>query len=223
MFIFFFSFFSFFLFFHLKAQSFYQEKEPKTDFYRIGLGAGTFFAAPKPSYDKIENQIVPVLSLGFGRRYNDHFSLRSTFSFQQFSSDELLIQEGTGLEVSEPIFQGYNYALDITPTVNLMPSFHHMSRPILDLYAGLGLGYLLTYRTEKFIFKEKDYEFSFFESSFYFPARVSAVIRLGILSDLEVEGAFFYTFLNDSKSEGGLKKDSDHFGQLNLVYRRYLK
>lgn len=46
----------------------------------------------------------------------------------------------------------------------------------------------------------------FFESSFYFPARVSAVIRLGILSDLEVEGAFFYTFLNDSKSEGGLKK-----------------
>ncbi|WP_332914295.1 hypothetical protein [Algoriphagus boritolerans] len=123
---------------------------------------GHFFAAPKPSYDKIENQIVPVLSLGFGRRYNDHFSLRSTFSFQQFSSDELLIQEGTGLEVSEPIFQGYNYALDITPTVNLMPSFHHMSRPILDLYAGLGLGYLLTYRTEKFIFKEKDYEFSFF-------------------------------------------------------------
>ncbi len=200
-----------------------REKEPKTDFYRIGLGAGTFFAAPRPSYDKIENQLVPVLSLGVGRKYGDHFSLRSTFSFQQFSSDELTTQEDTGLEVSEPIFQGYSYALDVAPTFNLMPSFHHMSRPIVDLYAGLGLGYLLTYRTETFAFQEKDYEFSFFESSFYFPVRVSTVFRLGILSDLEVEGAFFYTFLNDSKPGDAFDKDSDHFGQLNLVYRRFIK
>ncbi len=218
-----FFFFSFFLFFQVKAQSFYQEKEPKTDFYRIGLGAGTFFAAPRPSYDKIENQIVPVISLGIGRKYGDHFSLRATASFQQFSSDELVMQKGTGIEVSEPIFQGYNYSFDVTPTFNLMPSFHHMSRPIIDLNAGIGLGYLLTYRTETFVYKEKDYDFSFFESSIYFPFKVSTVFKLGILTDLEIEGAFFYTFLNDSKSGSGFEKNSDHFGQLNLVYRRYFK
>ncbi len=205
------------------GQSFYKEKEPKTDFYRIGLGVGTFFFAPRPSYDIIENKVVPVISLGVGRKYGDHFSLRATASFQPFSTDELVTQEGSGIEVPEPIFHGYNYALDLTPTFSLMPAFHHMSRPIIDLNVGLGLGYLLTYRTETFVYKEKDYDFSFFESSIYFPVRVSTIFKLGILSDLEIEGAFFYTFLNDTESKGGFEKDSDHFGQLNLVYRRYIR
>lgn len=205
------------------GQSFYQEKEPKTTYYRIGIGAGTYFAALRPSYEKIENQIVPVLSLGLGRKFNEHFSLKSTFSFQQFSSEELITQEETGLEILEPIFQGYNYALDVVPTFSFLPALHHMSRPIIGLEVGVGLGYLLTYRTEKFEFNEKNYEFSFFESSFYLPVRVSTVIKLGILSDLEIEGAFFYTFLNDSESRDRFEKDSDHFGQLNLVYRRYIR
>ena len=42
----------------LLAQSFYREKEPKTIFYQVGLGGGTFFAAPRPFYDSINNSKI---------------------------------------------------------------------------------------------------------------------------------------------------------------------
>lgn len=207
----------------ISSQSFYKQKNPKTFFYTLGLGGGTFFASPRPSYDSIINEKMPVLSIGIGKRVSEHLTLKSTLGFQPFSSAELTIKEDDGGVQLDPIFQGYNYALDITPIFNLIPTFHHMSRPIVDIQSGIGLGYLLTYRTEKFTYQDKKYEFSFFESSFYIPVRISTVIRLGILSDLELEGSFFYTFLNDSRTTLDLDKDSDHFGQLNLSYRRYFR
>ena len=206
----------------LKAQSFYREKEPKTLFYQIGLGAGTFFSAPRPSYDSIVNERMPIVSIGLGKRLTDRFTLKSTLSFQPISSQESILQDEVSIKLT-PIFKGYSYAFDVTPTFNLIPSFHHMSRPIIDIQGGLGIGYLLTYRTETFTYQEKEFEFSFFESSLYLPLRVSTVFRLGSLSDLELEGSFFYTFLDDSRSSVDFDKDSDHFGQLNLVYRRYFR
>jgi hypothetical protein len=206
----------------LFGQSFYKEKNPKTVFYQLGLGAGTFFSAPRPSYDSIVNEKLPVLSLAVGKRIGSHLSLKSTFSFQPFSSKEYVPgdnQNGT----LEPIFNGYNYAFDIMPTFNLLPSFHHMSRPIVDFNLGLGLGYLLSYRTEKFFFNEKYYQFNLFESSVYIPVRASLSFRLGLVTDLTVEGAFFNTFLEDNRSVTKFEKDSDHFGQVNFVYRRFIR
>jgi hypothetical protein len=204
------------------SQSFYKEKNPKTIFYQIGLGAGTFFTATRPSYDSIVNEKLPALSFAVGKRIGSHLSLKSTFSFQPFSSKEYIASEN-GVGTLEPIFNGYNYAFDIMPSVNLLPSFHHMSRPIIDLNLGIGLGYLLTYRTEKFFFNEKFYEFNLFENSVYIPVRASLSFRLGIVSDLMIEGAFFNTFLDDNRSFTEIRKDSDHFAQLNLIYRRFFK
>jgi hypothetical protein len=206
----------------LIGQSFYREKNPKTIFYQVGLGAGTFFAAPRPSYDSIVNQKLPALSLAVGKRIGGHLSLKSSFSFQPFSSKEYVPNDAGGGTL-EPIFNGYNYAFDIMPSFNLLPSYHHMSRPIVDFNLGVGLGYLLTYRTEKFFFNEKYFEFNLFEHSAYIPVRASLSFRLGIVTDLIIEGAFFNTFLDGNRSATAIKKDSDHFGQLNFVYRRFIK
>lgn len=203
------------------SQSFYREKEPKTKFYEIGLGAGTFFPAPRSIYDRIENQIVPTFTIASGRKYANHFSLIAIISSQQFSSNGQVLQEGTKVGILEPIFNGYNYTLELTPTLNLLPSYHHMRRAILDLNAGIGLGYLLTYRREKFVFRDKKYEFSYFKSSVYIPLRVGTVFRAGKQTDLKIEGVFLYTFLNNSDSKSRLEKNSDHFGQINLIYRKY--
>ena len=161
----------------LLGQSFYREKNPKTTFYQIGLGAGTFYSAPRPSYDSIVNEKLPVLSFALGKRMGSHISLKSTFSFQPFSSKEYVISE-EGKSSLEPIFNGYNYAVDITPTFNLLPNFHHMSRPLVDFNLGLGLGYLITYRTEKFFFNDKYFEVNVIEHSAYIPVKASLSFRL---------------------------------------------
>jgi hypothetical protein len=183
---------------------------------------GTFFSAPRPSYDSVINQKMPVLSLGLGKRFGNHLTVKSTFSFQPFSSNEYVL-DGEGSSNTEPIFNGYNYAFDITPIFNLTPSYHHMGWPVVDFNLGIGLGYLLTYRTEKFYFNDKNYEFNFFEHSLYVPVRASLTFRLGIVSDLAIEGVFFNTFLDDTSKITDFKKDSDHFGQLNIAYRRFFK
>lgn len=215
-------FFIVFIIFDSYSQNFYREKEPKSKFYEIGLGVGTFFSTPRPSYDSLNNERAPVFSIGLGKKVTNYFSLKSSFSFQPFSSKEVILKEN-GVIDFEPIFKGYSYALDITPTFNLLPSYHHMSRPIIDIQVGLGVGYLLTYRTETFTYQEKKYDFSFFESSFYFPIRISTAIRVGNLSDLVLEGVFFYTFLDGSRKGIELKKDSDHFGQMNVKFRKYFR
>lgn len=204
------------------AQSFYKEKDPKTIFYQVGIGAGTFFAAPRPSYDSIVNQKLPVISFALGKQFGSHLSVKSTFSFQPFISKEF-VSMGQGIGRLEPMFNGYSYAFDITPTVNMPQLFPYRSRSMIDLSLGLGLGYTFIYRTEKLFFNGKEFQFNLIEQSTYIPVRTAITVRMGLVSDLTIEGAFFNTFLDDNRSATKFKKDSDHFGQLNLVYRKFIK
>lgn len=208
---------------NLVGQSFYREKNPKTISYQVGLGAGTFFSAPRPSYDSIVNQRLPVLSLALGKRIGSHLNLKSTFSFQPYSSKEFIPNPSDNSSTLSPIFNGYNYAFDFMPSFNLIPSYHHMSRPVVDFNLGIGAGFLLTYRTEKLFFNEKYYEFNLFESSVYIPIRASLSFRFGMVSDLILEGTFLNTFLDENRSLGEIKKNSDHFAQLIVAYRRFIR
>jgi hypothetical protein len=134
-----------------KGQNFYKEKDPKKISIQAGFGAGTFFAAPRPFTDSLVNQVMPVLSLGLGKRLGSHLSLKSIISFQTFANKEYL-ESDMGQEIVKPLFHGISYAFELTPTFNLMPSFHHMNRPKLDFDLGVGIGYLVTITAEKISF-----------------------------------------------------------------------
>jgi hypothetical protein len=114
-------------------------------------------------------------------------------------------------------------SFEITPTFNLFPTYHHLSRPKLDFTLGVGIGYLTTYRAEKFVFQDKEYTFNFLEHSAYIPFRSSIIFRIDSWSNLAVEGVFFNTFLEEGSSISSLKQYGNHFAQLNLVYQRLIK
>lgn len=188
-------------------------------FFQLGLGAGTFFAAPRLSYDSLVNQKLPLFSIALGKQLGTHLTVNSIFGFQPFSTKEFILGK-TGIEKLESVFRGYCYAWELTPMVSVLPTFHHISRPTFDFNLGLGLGYLLTYRTEKFTFNEKAYKFNLIEQSAYIPIRTNFTIRVGVLTNLILEGAFFHTFLNEGRSPFIFKKNSDHFGQLMISYKK---
>jgi hypothetical protein len=120
------------------------------------------------------------------------------------------------------MFNGYNFALDITPTFNVMPSYNLKKRFPVDLNLGIGLGYLINNRTEKLYFNGKYYEINLTERSPYIPVRASLSFKLGLLNDISVEGAFFNTWLDNKRPVTKFAKDSDHFAQLNVMFRRYV-
>ena len=93
----------------------------------------------------------------------------------------------------------------------------------MDFTLGIGIGYLATYRAEKFVFKDKEYTFNFLEHATYIPTRSSISFNIDSWTDLAVEGVFFYTQLEEGSSITSFKQYRDHFAQLNLVYRRLIK
>ncbi len=204
------------------GQNFYKENEPKTLSVKIGLGAGTFYAAPRPFFDSLVSQVMPVFSLGVGKRLGSHFSLNSNLSFQRYGNKHYLVDD-LGEGSLKPFYQGFSYAFEITPTFNLMPTYHHLNRPKLDFTLGIGIGYLATYRAEKFVFQDKEYTFNFLEHAAYIPIRSSIIFTIDSWSNLATEGVFFYTQLEEGGSITSFNQYGDHFAQVNLVYRRLIK
>jgi hypothetical protein len=204
------------------CQNFYKENQPKTISIQVGLGAGTFYAAPRPYIDSLVSQVMPVLSLGIGKRLGSHLSLNSNLSFLSYGNKQYLVDD-LGEGSVKPLYQGVSYSFEITPTFNLFTTSHHLKRPKLDFTLGIGIGYLATYRAEKFVFQDKTYTFNFLEHSTYIPIRSSISYRLDSWSDLAVEGVFFSTFLEEGHSISTFKQYGNHFAQLNLVYRRLIR
>ncbi len=97
------------------------------------------------------------------------------------------------------MFSGFSNAPDIVPMVNLLPSFHHVSRPMVDIALVAGVGYLNTYRTEEFTYNDNELAFNLIENSFYIPNRASISVKIGRVNDLVIEGAFFHTWLDDNQ------------------------
>lgn len=204
------------------CQNSYKENQPKTISIQVGLGAGTFYAAPRPFIDSLVSQVMPVLSLGLGKRIGSHLSLNSNLSFQSYGNKQYSIDD-FGESSIKPLYQGFSYAFEFTPTFNLMPTFHNLKRPKMDFTLGIGIGYLATYRAEKFTFQDKEYTFNFLEHSAYIPIRSSIIFSIDSWSNLAVEGVFFYTQLEEGSSISSFKQYGDNFAQLNLVYRRLIK
>lgn len=203
----------------LQGQNFYKENKPKTLSVFIGLGAGTFYAAPRPYTDSLVDQMMPALSLGLEKRLGGHISIKSQASFQAFGNKEYSISE----ETVKPLYQGISYAWELTPKFNLMPNHHHLNRSKMDFSLGVGVGYLANYTAEKFTFQDKEYTFNFLEHSAYIPIRSSISFSIDSWSDLAVEGVFFHTFLEEGSSISSFNQYGDHFAQVNLVYRRLIK
>ena len=204
------------------CQNSYKVNQPKTISIQVGLGAGTFYAAPRPFIDSLVSQVMPVLSLGLGKRLGSHLSLNSNLSFQSYGNKQYSIDD-LGESSIKPLYQGVSYAFEVTPTFNLMPTFHNLKRPKMDFTLGIGIGYLATYRAEKFVFQDKEYSFNFLEHSAYIPFRSSIIFSIDSWSNLAVEGVFFNTFLEEGSSISSLKQYGNHFVQLNLVYQRLIK
>jgi len=116
-----------------------------------------------------------------------------------------------------------SYAFDVTPTFNLLRNYNDGSRPLINFTAGIGFGYLMTYRTERFVFNNKEFDFKFLEHSAYVPIRASMILRFDEVSDFSIEGAFLNTWLDENTKSNKFKLNSNHFGQINFTYKRYIR
>lgn len=201
------------------GQNFSKEYKHKTLSAQLSLGAGTSLPAPRPYSDSILASLRPVFSFGVEKRIASNLSLKSQASLQAFTNSEY----SKSTQITASLDQGISYAFEITPTFNLIPTYNHLYRPKVDFNLGIGLGYLATYRAEKFTFQGKEYTFNFLEHSPFVPLRTALSFRLDDRSDLGIEGVFFRTWLEKSNTDTNFKLNGNHFAQMNLIYRRFIR
>lgn len=204
---------------HTTGQNFFKNYNRKTVSAHLSLGAGTFFPAPRPFTDSLVSKMMPILSFGVAKRLASHLSIQSQVSFQSFANRQYSKSE----QAKRPFDHGISYAFEMMPIFNLLPAYHHLYRPKIDFNLGVGLGYLATYRAEKFTFQDTEYTFTFLEHSPYVPIRTALSFRLDDRSDLAVEGVFFRTWLDKYSSSPNFNLQGNHFAQTNLVYRWWIK
>jgi hypothetical protein len=192
------------------AQNFNKSKYEKEYYYQVGLGVGDFF--PSEISDDINSLILPTLSLGFGKRLGGHFGLKSTASIQAFV-----------VEQPDSPFKGLSYALDLMPTVNLLPSRNQFDQPRINAELGMGVGYLINYVSKEIVISGSPRALQYLEFSPYIPVRLALNIRFKSVNNLGVEGVFFNTWLGPEKETiYEINKNANQFGQINLVMRRFL-
>ena len=203
------------------GQNFNKHNQPKSTFVELGLGAGKFFTNPRPNTSVVNDKLMPSVTLGIGKKLANHFSIESNFNFQQFKTTGLYVDDAENKVFGE-LFSGNMFSMEVIPMVNLIPSDQHLTRANLDFSLGIGVGYLGTNTKEKFSFQNKNYEFNFLDHGVYIPIRTATTIRLDYLNDIVIEGSFLQTSLTKSGKLTELKKNSDDFGQLTIIYRRYI-
>lgn len=207
----------------LLGQNFYIEKIPKRDYYKMGVGLGKFFTSPRENLIEVENKFGPFISVGIGRKYSKHFSLNANASFQHFSSNGLQLNERSGEVSKNQIFSGFSLAFDVMPELNLIPYYHHLDKPKVDVQVGVGLGFLQSGRLERIVLSNEEFRIQTYKTSPYIPLRTTLVINTGLLSNISLEGSFFYTFINEDLNLSEFQFNADHFGQIVIVYKCYFK
>jgi len=203
------------------GQNFNKHKQPKSTFVELGLGVGKFFSSPRPNTLSVNDKVLPSFTLGIGKKLANHFSIESNFNFQQFKTTGLSLDDSENYVFGD-LFSGNMFSMEVIPMMNLIPSDQHLTRANLDFSLGIGIGYLGTNTKEKFSFQGKNYEFNFLDHGVYIPMRASTTIRIDNINDIVFEGSFLQTSLKKNGNLTELKKNSDDFVQLTIIYRRYI-
>ncbi len=207
------------------SQSFYKERIPKTDILSFGIGPSFIYADNAGQYKRLNFKINPALSLGYTKKINNRFAIKSTAGVQFIESGgnptpaAVQIWEENG---SAMAFNGEVYFLDVMPVMYLLPFHSHMNRSFINFYGGLGIGLIHVNRTQLFSFDENSLESRASTTSAYVPIRAGISFRLGDLSDLALEGTMLLTFSDNLDGNQNYNRFNDHLAQAQIVYKRFL-
>jgi hypothetical protein len=193
---------------------------------KIGLGIGNT-RIPKG----FNNAFNPNLNLNYSKKITQRLDIRADVSYGIISSPStidslaLVIIDLKNL-VKE--YKGNIFSMQIMPQFNLFPSFHFTDRSTVNLYGGVGAGYLFATRNEilggQKLGKNSNGNISTSKnSSIYVPAMIGLSYKLGEYFDIAIENQFNFTFSNnlDGIFVPEIRDKRDNIRNLNFVLRTY--
>lgn len=209
------------------GQNFHREKVSRNTYYQIGLGPSMMYADNAGSIRNFENLIRPSLSMAGGKKILPFLDVRATVGYQYYQSQSRDYFGNTVLEIWSILdkaveTQSNAVFMDLMPVIHLMPFQNHALRKKIDLYGGAGLGFVASMNQEYRLKNEHLFKENKVRTSVYVPLRGGISYKLGLYSDISLEGTLILTFSDLMVGNDGHNRFNDHYLQGQVVYRRYL-
>jgi hypothetical protein len=208
------------------AQNFYKEKTPRIHTAGAGIGPSFIIADNGGRYNNLSFAINPSGALFYSKRLSSHWNIRATSGVQIIESHgeyPLRIQDFWRQQGSAIRFTGTAYYLDLMPTIQLSPFFHHMTRSKINFSGGIGIGVLGTFSKLYFNMAEDSPATKQRLLTMILPIRSTLTYKLNPYSDLSLEGTVILTLSDEIDGNVGSNQFNDNLVQLQLMYIRYLK
>jgi hypothetical protein len=193
---------------------------------KVGIGIGNT-RIPKG----FNTNFNPNLNFNYSKKFTQRMDFRMDISYGFISSPSsidslILIYMDIKNLVKE--YNGNIFSVQLMPQYSLFPAYHFSDRSKLNLYGGIGVGYLTVSRNE-ILGGQKSPE-NLIESfsntknrSIYIPTLIGLSYRLGDYFELALENQINFTFSNnlDGINVPEIRNKRDNFHNLNLVIRTY--
>jgi hypothetical protein len=209
------------------GQNFHREKISRDNYYQVGIGPSIMYADNAGSIRNLDNQIRPSFSVAGGKKIRPFLDIRGTLGYQYYQSQSREYFGNSVLEIwgilDKAVETQSNVVfVDVMPIIHLIPFHNHALRRKIDLYGGMGLGYVAAINQEYRLKDENLFRENKVRTSMYIPLRGGISYKLGLYSDISLEGSLLLTFSDLMVGNDGHNRYNDHYLQGQVVYRRYL-
>ncbi len=216
-----------FVVYQSKGQNFHREKISRDNYYQIGIGPSMMYADNAGSIRNFENLIRPSFSVAGGKKIKPFLDLRATLGYQYYQSQSRSYFGNSVLEIwgilDKAVETQSNVVFaDVMPIIHLIPFHNHALRRKIDLYGGMGLGFVTAINQEYRLRNEHLFKENKVRTSIYVPLRGGISYRIGLYSDISLEGSLLLTFSDLLVGNDGHNRYNDHYLQGQVVFRRYL-
>lgn len=206
------------------GQSFHKYRIPKKDIFSVGLGPSFIYSDNAGDFTTFTFEWNPALTLSYTKRLGSRFGVQTSLGTQLLETKGstnpgiLARWEEKGSAVR---FKGTALFADVVPVFYAIPFSNHIERPQVNIYGGLGFGFMHVFGTHYFSMNSDVPNFRENISTAYIPVRAGISFQVGPLSDLAIEGTALFTFSDKLDGNAGYNSYNDFLAQIQLTYKRF--
>lgn len=205
----------------------------------VGYGWGMIYGDNAGLYKFLKFKMKPAFSAAYTKQLSDRFDLRASIGGQVIESGEfrplnspILIEWGDNGQAY--YFKGMSYQVDAIPLFIINPNQSGRAGEAVNLYVGLGLGYLFSERAQRVLRDGQIQDGVFVSGRVERSNQTSSMpyipFRFGISSNLEYEWDFALEFqanmLTNSTIDGNEMQNKlfkpDLLANFQFMVKRYI-
>ena len=206
-------------------------QDDRTDRLGIGVGPAKMYGDNTGVHSQFKFKVLPVISVDYSKKLETHFDVKATAGWQLVNSGDFYSMEQID-EIAEAnlphAFRGNVFFADVMPIYHINPNESGYLPSLIKVYAGLGLGYFYSQRTDERLIlgdpRRRTETYPASDSGVYIPVRICIYKDLKSDADIGLEATLMISPFSelDGNDQQQKRFKSDMLMQFQFYYRIFM-